>query len=369
MEVMDKPRTELDLVKAIMQGRELVTLHISYIGHRSESVRKLVNVLMERFQNLDGLIAFHRSILELHPPDDPARSSLLRDVATCLWRGFRKKEEPSALEEAIALELEALNLRQFGHANHAESLQTLVDFLCVYSKLGKVTDSGELVTLGHAVLELGPSENPAYALCLRELAKLVATTDVQEDITFTNFALKVCLGNYPDRLALLEAITTYRRKKFKTSAKADRSEVKELIRKAMHETFKTLSTRLLNTLTGRLCGRDDLALNFDNSEEYKKLLSCIADSHPSLVHELIRETVSTYSNPRSSYLSHRNNTGHHKAPIVLCNRYQTWLHVGVGRHMLHRQREQRRVARSDRIHVSMVSTFDSDDRAPCRCFR
>ena len=302
MEVMDKPHTEQDLDTAIIRGRELVALHISRSGDCFECNGRLISSLTEQFQNLGGLIAFHRSILELHPPGDPARSSLLHDFASCLWRRFQKKEELSALEEAIALERASLNLRQFGHADRAASLQTLVGFHCEYSKLGKPTDSGELITLGHAVLELGPSEYPVYALSLQELAKLVATTDVQEAITFTNSALKVCLEHHPDRPALLEAITSYRRKKFKTSAKVDRSEVKELIRKTMHKTFESLPTRLLNTLTGRLCGRDDLALNFDNSKQYKELLSSVADSHPS-IHELIQATVSTYF--KYVTLSHR----------------------------------------------------------------
>lgn len=51
--------------------------------------------------------------------------------------------------------------------------------------------TGELVALGHAVLKLGLSEYPVYALSLQELAKLMATTDVQEAITFTIFVFKV----------------------------------------------------------------------------------------------------------------------------------------------------------------------------------
>ena len=267
----------------------------------SESLNSLIKLLKERFRE-QGANSDLDELLKLHSSSDPARSSLLHDLASCLWHRFQTNEESSALEEAIALERAALNLRQFGHANRVESLHALVAFHCEYSKLGKVTDSVELVTLGHAVLELGPSEYPAYALSLQELAKLVATTDVQAAITFTDSALKVCLRHHAGRPALLEAMATYRRKKFKTSAKADRSEVKDLIRKAMHKTFETLPTRLMNTLTGRLCGRDDLALDFDNSEGYKELLSSIADSHTSL-HELIQETVSTYF--KYVTLSHR----------------------------------------------------------------
>ena len=306
MEMINKPRPELDLDMAIRLGRGLVSISTS--DNRSESSRKLIKLLMARFQeqdaisDLDELIALHRSIIELHPPGNPTRSTFLHDLARCLWNRFEKDGEPSTLEEAIVFERAALNLRQLGHANRAESLQSLVDLQCLYSKLGKTTDGGELIALGNAILELGPSEYPAYPLSLRELAQLVVTADVQEAIVFINSALKVCMRDHPDRPALLEAIVTYRRKKFKTSAKADRSEVKKLIRDAMHRIFQTLPTRLLNTLTGRLCGRDDLASDFDNSEQYKELLSSIAASHLS-IHELIRKTVSTYF--KYVTLSHR----------------------------------------------------------------
>ena len=306
MAMINKPCTELDLDTAIRLGRGLVSISTS--ENCSEPLRKLISLLMARFQeqdaisDLDELITLHLSIIEYHPPGNLTRSTFLHDLAWCLGHRFQKTKVLSTLEEAIAFERAALNLRQLGHANRAESLQSLVDFQCLHSKLGKTTNSGELIALGHAILELGPSEYPAYILSLRELAQLVVTADVQEAIAFTNSALKVCLRHHPDRPALLEAIATYRRKKFKTSAEADRSEVKELIRDAMQLTFQTLPTRLLNTLTGRLCGRDELASDFDNSEQYKELLTSIADSHPSL-HELIRKTLSTYF--KYVTLSHR----------------------------------------------------------------
>ena len=291
--------TELDLDTVIGLGRRLVEIPTPDSGRHSESLKNLINLLMERFQeqdtisDLDELIALHRSVLKLHSPGDPARSSLLHDLANCLWHRFQKNEESSALEEAITLERAALNLRQFGYSNRAESLQTLVGFHCEYSKLGKVMDNRELIALGQAIMELGPSQYPAYALSLQELTKLVATTDVQEAITILNSALKLCLGYHPARLALLETITAYRQMRFKTSSKADGNETKKLIGNVMYETFQILPTRLLNTFTGRLCGRDELMSAFNSSDQCKELLLAPANSHlPS--HECVRETVSTY---------------------------------------------------------------------------
>ena len=159
-------------------------------------------------------------------------------------------------------------------------------------------------------LELGPSVRVDYASSLRELAPFVSegfnqqavTMDIQEAITLTDSALKLCAVDHPDRPVLLEAIATYRRKKVKLPVKANGDEVKKLIRVVMYNTLETLPTRLLNTLTGHLCGRDELMSDFDNSAQYKELLESATNSHPPQ-HEYIRETVSSYF--RYATLSHR----------------------------------------------------------------
>ena len=227
------PHAELDLDTAITLWRRLAKISTSDSRHKA--LEQLINLLMERFEaqgtlsDLDELVTLHRLIVGLYPPGNPVQSFFLHNLARCLGYKFQKKRESSALEEAIAFEQAALNLRQLGHANRAESLLALVGFHYEYSKLGKTTDGKELITLGHAILELGPLEYPAYTSSLRELAQLVVTVDVEEAIPFINSALKVCLRHHPDHPTLLEAITIYRRKKFKTSANTDRSETKELI--------------------------------------------------------------------------------------------------------------------------------------------
>lgn len=303
MQVIDMSHTQLDLPAAIIQGRELVALRISRSPDRPESLRDLINVVTERCQNLHRLVAFHRSVLELHPPGDPARSSLLHDFATCLWHRYQKREEHLALEESIAFERAALNLRQLGHTHRAESLHALVSFQCEYSKLGKMPGVDELIALGRATLELGPLEHPAYASSIQQLAQQVLTVDVQEAIMLTDSALKLCPTLHPDRPVLLEAIATCCRSKFKAGTKTDQNEVKKLIADVIDDTLENLPTRLVNTLTGRLCGQDGLVSDFSSSVQYKQLLSFAANSHSPIPHERIQETVSTYF--KYVTLSHR----------------------------------------------------------------
>ena len=305
-DAIDKPRTEVDLDTAIRLGRKLVAFRIPGHPRRSESLKKLIELLKERFQkqdaisDLDDLVILHRLILELYPPGHKARLSLFHNAAHCLWSRFQRQGRTSDLKEAIAFECAALQLHQHGHADDVESLYNLVRF-GEYGKAGKVACIGELITLGRAVLELGPSDRADYASFLRELALCIlegfnqqaVTVDIQGAITLTNSALKLCPTNHPDRPVLLKAITTYRRKNLKPCAKADRDEVEKLIGVAVYNTLETLPTRLLNTLTGRLCGRDELMLDFDNSAQYKELLESATNSHPPQ-REYIRKTVSSY---------------------------------------------------------------------------
>ena len=314
-EVINKPRTEVDLDTAIRLGRGLVAVRIPGHPHRSESLKKLIELLMQRFQkqddisDLDELVKLHRDILELHPVGAKARPSMLHDAAHCLWTRFQRQGRTSDLKEAIAFEWAALQLYQHGHAEYSESLYNLVRFHGEYRRAGMVADVGKLIALGRIVLELGPSVRADYASSLRELALCVSeelnrqavTVDVQEAITLTRSALKLCPTDHPDRPGLLKAITTYHRKNLSSCAKADKDEVEKLIRVAMYNAVETLPTRLLNTLTGRLCGRDELVSDFDSSAQYKGLLQSTTNPHPQPGY--IRETVSSYF--QYATLSHR----------------------------------------------------------------
>jgi len=306
-EVIDEPRTEVDLDTAVKLGRGLVAIRSPNHPHRGESLRKLINLLAERFQkqdaisDLDELVILHRDILELHPPGNKERPSLLHDSAGCLWSRFQRQGRACDLEEAIAFESAALQFHQHGHADHVRFFHTLVRFHGELRKTGKAIDIGELIALGRTVLELGPSDRADYASSLRELALWVlegfnqqaVTVDIQEAITLTDSALKLCPTDHPDRPVLLGAIVSYRREKLKSHAQADRDVVAKLIGVAVYNALGTLPTRLLNTLTGRLCGRDELMSDFDNSAQYKELLESATHSHPPQ-HEYIRETVSSY---------------------------------------------------------------------------
>ncbi|KIM59634.1 hypothetical protein SCLCIDRAFT_125895, partial [Scleroderma citrinum Foug A] len=125
--VIDRLRAEVGLDMAIRLGRVLVAVRIPGHLHCSESLRKLINLLTERFQeqdaisDLDELVKLHRDILELHPLGDNVWPSLLHDTACCLWNGFQRQRRTCDLEEATAFEWAALQLHQHGHAEHVES--------------------------------------------------------------------------------------------------------------------------------------------------------------------------------------------------------------------------------------------------------
>lgn len=216
--------------------------------------------------------------------------------------GSLNKGEISNLEEAITFERAALDLRQGGHADRAESLHTLVRFLDDYSKTGKDMDLGELMALGCAILELGQLEHPDHALSLRKLALWISyrsceqdvTVDTQKVTTLIASVLKLCPLHHNDRSVLLKTIAAYRRRKLRVGSKADPGGIKKLVRDIGHHIVQSLPTRLLNTLTGRLCCRDALIFDFENSTQCKELLESVANSHPLQREECIQDAVSAY---------------------------------------------------------------------------
>ena len=311
--LIDKLRSKVDFDMAIRLGRVFVAVCIPGHPHRSSSLRKLIDLLTERFQeqdaisDLDELVILHRDILDLHPPDDKARPPLLRDSAHHLWSRFQRQGRTCDLE-AITFECAALQLHQHDHADHVKSFHNAVRYHGELRKTGKAADVAKLIALGRTVLELDPSDRAHYASSLQELALWVSegfnqqavTVDMQEAITLTDSVLTLCPTDHLDRPVLLKAIATYRRKKFKSHVKGgivDR--VKKRIGVAAYDTLKTLPTRLLNTLTGRLCGRDELMLDFENSAQYKELLGLATNSYP----PHMWKTISSYF--QYATLSHR----------------------------------------------------------------
>jgi len=314
--VIDRLRTRVGLDMAIRLGRLVVAVHIPGHGH-VESLRKLINLLTERFQeqdaisDLDELIMLHHAILALLSRDDKAPPSLLHGAAHCFWSRFRRQGRTCDLEEAIAFEWAALRLYQHGHADHVKSFHNVVHCHGELRKAGKVTDVEELIALWRTVLELDLSDRADYTLSLQKLAlwvsegfnpQAVTVDSIQGAITLTDSVLTFCPTDDPKRPVLLKAIATYRRKKFESHVKGDIDGVTKLIGVAVYDTLKTLPTRLLNTLTGHLRGRDELMSDFNSSAQYKELVAPATNSHPPS-HEYIQEAVSSYF--QYATLSHR----------------------------------------------------------------
>ena len=206
------------------------------------------------------------------------------------------------MEEAISIERTALTFRQKGHPDHAVSLYTLVHFVGEYSKAGKATNLEDLMVLGRAIMELGTSGHPEHASSLRNLVLLISSglgqapvvVDMREVMTFAMSALRLCPTQHCDRPILIQRIAACRRKKLKIGAKPVLDGIKKLAGDVVNEVIKDLPTRLLNTLTGRLCGRHALMSDFYDSTQYKELLASVEISESVERNARVQETVSEY---------------------------------------------------------------------------
>ena len=164
VDIIDKPRMQLDLDTAITQGQGLVAICTPDSLRLSEYFGKLINLFTSGSRSgVTSLIWPNLSRYAKTPSsNNPTWSSFLHDLACYLWDRLQRIPVVHDLEQVTAFEWAAFNLCQFGYSNCAESLHTLVRFYGEYGKLGKVTNEGELITLGNAILELGPSEYSAF---------------------------------------------------------------------------------------------------------------------------------------------------------------------------------------------------------------
>ncbi|KAI6043616.1 hypothetical protein EDC04DRAFT_2650890, partial [Pisolithus marmoratus] len=92
-----------------------------------ENLRTLANYFKARSRNLDAIvdlndaIILHRYVRESCPTGHPRRASFLHDLALCLADRFRQQSTETDLDEAIALEREALRLHVPGSGGYDAS--------------------------------------------------------------------------------------------------------------------------------------------------------------------------------------------------------------------------------------------------------
>lgn len=306
-----------DLIEAIARHRPASDLRLAGHSERSSSLYALVLCLWHwcikqaNMSDLEGAITLRRAVLELRPPGYCHRDLALYNLSLYLRRTFIELGPNAVLDKAIALFRSALNHRRAGHLDRSTSLNNLINRLrSRFKKLWAAAGLDGLISSPRAVLDLQPLGHPDHVMSLRRLLlhlqrwlrRLDIGKDLDECILLERAALALCVPASPAHVRSL--CNSDLRKRFqKVGAITDLEEKITLSRTildlhclvmgAVHNTLESLPTRLLNTRTGVLCGRNALKSAFLNSQQYKRLLSSVTTC-PTTLRDDIRNTVSTY---------------------------------------------------------------------------
>ncbi|KAI6112797.1 hypothetical protein F5141DRAFT_740983 [Pisolithus sp. B1] len=211
-----------------------------------------------------------RADLKSCPPGSNCRGAALFSLAVALRSRFTKGEKFDDLDEAITLLRGVLELRPSGHPDRSSVLRLLV--LCLldrYENQGVVGDLEEAVALRRAALELYPPSHPSHASSLHDLAQCLGkhflrqliAAGLNEAIALEQEALQLLTPGDPSYDVSRRRSTTYSQMKINprgpiTSSSAPDVayfDINQVIRGFALKTLKTMSTRLLHTLTGVLC--------------------------------------------------------------------------------------------------------------------
>ena len=251
------------------------------------------------------MVTHHQTTLDLHHssghPDCVTHFNVL---LTYLQKGFNKLGQVGDINEAISLAQEALELYKVGNLDYLSPLCALATFIFArFHKGGSWTDLEQVITLRRDILELSRTASSLHELALslsERFDQLGVSADINEAIQLELSALELLLPGQPDWALSRRSVALYRQKKFaKRTTKPDLEGVRTLVMDAVYNALGFLPPRLLSTHTGIIHNRDALVLAFENSQQYKQLLSSTT------VHSMdsIRDTVSAYY--RFVTLSHR----------------------------------------------------------------
>ena len=217
---------------------------------------------------------------------------------------FGKFGRVGDINEAISLAQEALELCSVGDLDHLPSLCALATFLSAkFHKGGDLADLEQVITLRRDILELSRTASSLHELALslsERFDQLGVSADIDEAIQLESSALELLLQGQPDWALSFRSVALYRQKKFtQRTTRPDLEGVRKLVMDAVYNALGFLPPRLLSTHTGIIHDRDALVSAFENSQQYKQLLSLTT------VHSMdsIRDTVSAYY--RFVTLSHR----------------------------------------------------------------
>ncbi|KAI9567891.1 TPR-like protein [Boletus coccyginus] len=157
---------------------------------------------------IEEAIALDREALQLCPPGHPKRPYSLTCLTLHLHHRYEKFGGTSDFEEAIILGREALNLFPQGHPGRSGALTLLaIGLYNRFKQLGQMEDLNESIVLDREALGLRPQVHPDRSTCLNNLAGRLFTRyeqlgemeSLDEAIVLDREALDLRPQGHPDR--------------------------------------------------------------------------------------------------------------------------------------------------------------------------
>ncbi|KAI5991966.1 hypothetical protein EDD15DRAFT_2368739 [Pisolithus albus] len=240
--------------------------------------------------DLDAITTLGRTVLELSSPQLPRHHVALTNLADLLSDQFKKEGTDGILDEIITLERATLECMPQNHPGRQTTLLDLDDFLSERFRRGDaIADLEKIVSLRRAVLELTHPPDR----CSRQLLNLAnalhekfqrnhSVNDINEAVNLAVDALRLCCPGHPDYPLSQDHLASYLKAKVTTrgawahasdTSSSASLDIKQLVKRAFFEKAEKLPPRLLYIPTGVLCNRDAQLSHFENSLQYKELLS------------------------------------------------------------------------------------------------
>ena len=299
---------------------ECITLGRIALGLREPGGFDHATCFRHLVADLQSMIRKLESASDIH--DSPDHTKSLHNLVVCVREVVREGHVSTDVDEIVAVAEAAVTLCLRDHSDRVMFVTTLATCLQHgFPQQATVADLGEVVVLCKEVLEHCPSGSLDIAQVLRKLARCLSErftktsrrADLDDAISFEQTALALHPLDHPDRAESLNNLIHYRQLRVEWKGATPRPgcppppignpAIMRLIATTAFEVLKDFPPRLLHTQNGTLCDRDAQIMHFENSQEYRQLVSSASalDTLSQTAH--IRGIVLTYF--RYVTLSHR----------------------------------------------------------------
>ncbi|KAI6104658.1 hypothetical protein EDD16DRAFT_261483 [Pisolithus croceorrhizus] len=285
----------------------------SYLETARLALKDLANPLFkdlkkkERNRDLDTIIMLGRTALEFTPSVHPQYHPTLTHLVGFLSERFDKEERKEDLDEIITLKFAASEYMSPDEPQRQGVLLELDGHLSErFKRTDSTVDLEEIITVRRAALERTPQPDRCGALlslanALHEQFQRQGTENsIAEAVSLMRTALCLCPRGYPDHALARDHLAKY--VQTKVGKKATRThhsstsshDIERLIKQAVSAKVKEIPLYLLYTPTGKLCDRDAQISFFENSPQYKELLSLASSLDNQQLKAEINNVVSEY---------------------------------------------------------------------------